>query len=476
MATRAGVGECSTSPTPHLSSARSIRASVDDRILGGESFDGCIDRVTMRDDRPDELAGERRGRLVALVSRRGGARGPRRRSAGRSRPRRRSRGRGGGRSGRRGPYRQPTRGSPRGQPPTPSTVTVTESSWRPSRRSTVAPTADRTWRVSGTSAWPGRATIETSTWTPVAGGADRRPRVRRGASARPGRRGRRGGRPGPRTRRAGPSRASTPLPTVSSGPLTRPTPGDGSSERVCRSASGAARGAPGRRRERLGDELRDAGPGHRRRDVDAERDHPPPGPAVGDDHGAAHAEERRPAGALVVEDVADPADPGPQQQVRDPAPERAPELAPEQVEDPARQALEELDDDVAQDRVADDDVGEVVDDVLALDVADEVEVRLVEQLGRLLDPGVALALLLADREQRDARVRRRRARGRRRSTPSARTGRGSRRSNRGSRRCRGARAAPRRSTSGRRGQAGRHRAVGRAGARRRPSRPRCGRR
>ena len=39
--------------------------------------------------------------------------------------------------------------------------------------------------------------------------------------------------------------------------------------------------------------------------------------------------------------------------------------------------------------------------VLALDVADEVEVGLVEELGRLLDPEVALALLLADRQERD---------------------------------------------------------------------------
>ena len=29
----------------------------------------------------------------------------------------------------------------------------------------MAPTADRTWRVSGTSAWPGRATTVTRTWT-----------------------------------------------------------------------------------------------------------------------------------------------------------------------------------------------------------------------------------------------------------------------------------------------------------------------
>ena len=42
--------------------------------------------------------------------------------------------------------------------------------------------------------------------------------------------------------------------------------------------------------------------------------------------------------------------------------------------------------------------------VLALDVALEPQPGRIEQLGRALDPGVALALLLADRQQGDARV------------------------------------------------------------------------
>ena len=96
--------------------------------------------------------------------------------------------------------------------------------------------------------------------------------------------------------------------------------------------------------------------------------------------------------------------PGPHQQVREPAPERRPELGAPQVEDEARQALEELDHDVAEHRVADDHVGHLPGQVLALDVADEVEVGLVDELGRALDPGLALALLLPDREQRDARA------------------------------------------------------------------------
>ena len=49
------------------------------------------------------------------------------------------------------------------------------------------------------------------------------------------------------------------------------------------------------------------------------------------------------------------------------------------------------------------DVRDLGRQVLALDVADEVEVGPVEELRGPLDPGVALALLLADREQRDPR-------------------------------------------------------------------------
>ena len=67
-----------------------------------------------------------------------------------------------------------------------------------------------------------------------------------------------------------------------------------------------------------------------------------------------------------------------------------------------RQALEELDHDVADDGIADDDVGEVVDEVLALDVADEVQAgrdRAARCAGR---SGLALATLLADRQQGDS--------------------------------------------------------------------------
>ena len=196
MATRAGVGECSTSPMAHTEQRAVHSGQLDDRILG-RRIRSMSASIVSRCATTAATSWRASAAAVALPSaRRGGARGPRRRCAGRSRPRRRSRGRGGGRSGRRGPYLQPTRGSPRGQPPTPSTVTVTESSWRPSRRSTVAPTADRTWRVERDErvARPGD--------DPDVGRGRRSPAVliatggRRGASARPGRRGRPGATPG----------------------------------------------------------------------------------------------------------------------------------------------------------------------------------------------------------------------------------------------------------------------------------------
>ena len=65
------------------------------------------------------------------------------------------------------------------------------------------------------------------------------------------------------------------------------------------------------------------------------------------------------------------------------------------------QALEELHDDVADRGVADDDVGGVVRQVPALDVADEAQVLAAQQGRRLLDALLALARLLADGQQRD---------------------------------------------------------------------------
>jgi hypothetical protein len=60
--------------------------------------------------------------------------------------------------------------------------------------------------------------------------------------------------------------------------------------------------------------------------------------------------------------------------------------------------------DVARKAVGDDDFREAVVDAVRLDVADEVEVAAAEQLVDLLRQLIALRRLLADVEQRDARV------------------------------------------------------------------------
>src|SRR3972149_4400261 len=59
------------------------------------------------------------------------------------------------------------------------------------------------------------------------------------------------------------------------------------------------------------------------------------------------------------------------------------------------QPLDKLDEDVAREAVADDDVGFARDKVVTLDVADEVEVAVLEQLVGLLGNTVALALFRA---------------------------------------------------------------------------------
>ena len=68
------------------------------------------------------------------------------------------------------------------------------------------------------------------------------------------------------------------------------------------------------------------------------------------------------------------------------------ELASQHLEHDAREALEELHHDVADRGVADDDVGRVVRQVTALDVADEAQVAIASSsCGRLLDALLALA-------------------------------------------------------------------------------------
>ncbi len=115
------------------------------------------------------------------------------------------------------------------------------------------------------------------------------------------------------------------------------------------------------------------------------------------------------------------------------------ELGGQLVEDEAAEALEELDGDVAHARVAHHDVGQMGREVLALGIAHEVEVARAQAFGRLLDPDLALAGLLADRQQGHRRAVHARAPARRRWRPCARTGRGCGRSSRWWPRCRAAR-------------------------------------
>ena len=157
--------------------------------------------------------------------------------------------------------------------------------------------------------------------------------------------------------------------------------------------------------------------------------------AVRDDAGAAHAEQRRAAVGVV-------ADAGTQLLERRPHQPRA-ELSPpgrfvdrlanHQPHELAR-PLRGFEDDVADEPVADDDVGRVLVEILAFDVTDELQRRLVEQRRRFERLLVALAALLADRDDSYSRVLDPERDLARRRRPSARTARaipaGNRRSHR----------------------------------------------
>ena len=130
-------------------------------------------------------------------------------------------------------------------------------------------------------------------------------------------------------------------------------------------------------------------------------DHASRGAAVRDEDGAANAEQRRTPQSLVVETLPDAADAGAHEEVADRTPRRAPELGAQGREDEARQALEELDGHVADRGIADDHIGQVRDEILALDVADETQVAGRDEGRGVLDPLLPLAALLADGQQRD---------------------------------------------------------------------------
>jgi hypothetical protein len=154
----------------------------------------------------------------------------------------------------------------------------------------------------------------------------------------------------------------------------------------------------------LVDELRDPRVRRLRGDPDGVLDHPRPRASVRDDAHTLHAEQRRAAIPLVVEPGAGSVETGPEGQQRQRRDRSLLEVLAQRAEDEAGDALEELDDNVADEAIADDDVGPVSDHVVRLDVADEMQVR-GGQLGvRLAGLLVPLVDLLADVQQADPRV------------------------------------------------------------------------
>ena len=139
---------------------------------------------------------------------------------------------------------------------------------RPSSRSIVAPTAVRTWAASGSSAWPGRATMRRrtrtrSSWTATRTAGPREPAAPRRAAAADARDA------GDLERGQADELGDDAVPTVSSGPaVTGDLLGLGRSRRRRRGrrpSRPSLRAAIARSRQRIGDELRHACPRRRRR-------------------------------------------------------------------------------------------------------------------------------------------------------------------------------------------------------------------
>ena len=137
-------------------------------------------------------------------------------------------------------------------------------------------------------------------------------------------------------------------------------------------------------------------------DADGVLDHARLGAAVGHDAHPSHAQQRGAAVALVVEAMLHAVEARLQGQQRERRDRPLLQVGPQRAEDVAGQALEELDHHVADEPVAHDHVGDVADQVVALHVADEVQVEPAHQRVRLARQGVPLLVLLADVQQADA--------------------------------------------------------------------------
>ena len=124
---------------------------------------------------------------------------------------------------------------------------------------------------------------------------------------------------------------------------------------------------------------------------------------VGDHRQAAKAEKVGAAVRVRVEMGAETADRGLDQHAARLAPGGRRDLAAKPVERRPDRPLDRLQDDVARETVADDDVGRMREEPAALDVALEAEVARPQQLVRLERELVSLLRLLADRQQPDRR-------------------------------------------------------------------------
>src|ERR1044071_4284017 len=127
--------------------------------------------------------------------------------------------------------------------------------------------------------------------------------------------------------------------------------------------------------------------------------------AVADEAHAVHAEERRRTVLLPVDARAEPRQGTPHEQRAEHGQRVALDLLAHRAAEERGRALRGLQEHVAGEAVGDDDVAGPLEEIAALDGADEVQMaRGFEERQHLLHELVALALLLADRQQPDARV------------------------------------------------------------------------
>ena len=139
-----------------------------------------------------------------------------------------------------------------------------------------------------------------------------------------------------------------------------------------------------------------------RRDAQCVLDHPGPRAAVRHDAHSADAEQRRASIALVVEAMLHAVESRLQREQGQRRDRAHLQIGAQGAEDVAGQPLEELDHHVAHEPVADNHVGDVLDQVVALHVPHEVEVQLAQAAVGLTCQRVPLLLLLTDVQQADA--------------------------------------------------------------------------